>query len=228
MNKINPHFVERFLMRNWFQLAIIALITFSAWKNHDVAPESSTPAHIEEEQVEKQEMSFAFVPKMKGERLNVKPKAGKKVVIIPKSKRTVKRIDGKVQQFLDRFGDVAVTEQMKFQVPASIILANAILLSDLGANGPSAEASNYFMLPCTRSWTGDSMDLGNACYRWYDSAWDSFRDHSEFLEKNLDPKDLNTIEDWAKAIDQIGWTNVKAKDILGTIHKYNLKSFDYN
>lgn len=83
--------------------------------------------------------------------------------------------------FIKRFQRVAIVEQKKFGIPASITIANSLLLSNAGKNRLALEGNNFFSLLVTDDWKGDTLIIEDKIYRKYENAWLSFRDHSFFL-----------------------------------------------
>ncbi|MEZ4988463.1 MAG: glucosaminidase domain-containing protein [Saprospiraceae bacterium] len=87
-----------------------------------------------------------------------------------------------IEAFVQRFQHVAQSEQEKFGIPASIILAHALLQSNAGTLPVASVGYNYFALPCTSDWEDQTQDGSSSeCLRKYNNAWLSFRDHSLFL-----------------------------------------------
>jgi flagellum-specific peptidoglycan hydrolase FlgJ len=94
-------------------------------------------------------------------------------VVIPTSEAALG--DATIKAFVQRFAQVAVNEQKKFGIPASVILGTALLQSHAG-NGPAAkEAFNFFNIPC------DPGSKPN-CLKRYQTAWESFRGFGTYLE----------------------------------------------
>ena len=89
------------------------------------------------------------------------------------------------EEYIAKFKDDAIREMHKSGVPASITLAQGILESGDGNSPLAMYANNHFGIKCHSGWTGESMhiddDEKNECFRKYESAYESFRDHSEFL-----------------------------------------------
>ncbi|TNE50764.1 MAG: hypothetical protein EP344_17095 [Bacteroidetes bacterium] len=83
--------------------------------------------------------------------------------------------------FLQRFGRVAVAEQEKFGIPASVLLACAYVNSFAGQRACAVEANNYLALRCAASWDGPTAVCSGACFRKYNSAWESIRDFNFYL-----------------------------------------------
>lgn len=89
------------------------------------------------------------------------------------------------QGYIAKYKDWAIEEMERTGIPASITLAQGILESDCGNSDLAVEANNHFGIKCHSSWTGDTKykddDRSQECFRSYPSAFDSFRDHSDFL-----------------------------------------------
>ncbi len=107
--------------------------------------------------------------------------------------------------FLQRFGRVAVGEQQKYGVPASILLACAYVNSFSGQRDWARQYHNYFAMGCASDREGVGEMVGGACIRRYEKAWDSFRDFSRYLSGREDFAALRQScgtdwKAWAKAL----------------------------
>ncbi|NNE29242.1 MAG: hypothetical protein HKN16_06375 [Saprospiraceae bacterium] len=224
MKNLNPRSISQFLRQNWFPTSLIAMFFLAFIRqdvslNFQVSPKSSPMAM--EAPLEKPTFHQMGI----GSFSTILSSAAMKAPV-SRAKPVAKPVPAKFEgSFVERFAGVAKDEQNKFGIPASIILASGILLSEMGTSAIVAEAQNFFMLPCTQKWDGDSMEIDGACFRWYGSAWESFRDHSLFLAKNATPKN-NSLTSWANAIEDLGWTDLKSKHILYVVNKYDLDKFD--
>ena len=89
------------------------------------------------------------------------------------------------ERYIARYASIAVNEMYRSGVPASITLAQGIIESRSGQSALAAEGNNHFGIKCHNSWKGRTMlvddDSKGECFRVYDSAEESFRDHSDFL-----------------------------------------------
>ncbi|MBI4645514.1 MAG: glucosaminidase domain-containing protein [Bacteroidia bacterium] len=89
------------------------------------------------------------------------------------------------EQYIETYKKIAIKEQKRTGIPASITLAQGILESDNGNSILATEANNHFGIKCHSGWTGDSLirddDYKNECFRKYSSASESYKDHSDFL-----------------------------------------------
>jgi flagellum-specific peptidoglycan hydrolase FlgJ len=123
-----------------------------------------------------------------------------------------------IPSFIERVKDMAVLEMQEYGMPASVILAQAILESACGMSPLSAQANNFFGIKCN-GWNGetfthmdDCFDKDGAkipcCFRKYESPFESFRDHSKFLRK---PRYLNlfslknNFEAWCYGLQVAGY-----------------------
>lgn len=119
--------------------------------------------------------------------------------------------------------DVAIGEMLDHKIPASITLAQGILESGSGNSLLAVEGNNHFGIKC-HGWTGEKIykddDAKNECFRKYDSADESFEDHSDFLLKHeryadLFSYDITDYKNWAKGLKKAGYaTNPKYADLL--------------
>ena len=141
------------------------------------------------------------------------------------------------QKYIDRYSALAVEEMLRSGVPASITLAQGILESGSGLSRLATEGNNHFGIKCHKGWTGRSMreddDARNECFRVYDSAAESFRDHSDFLRyrdryKFLFDLDRTDYKGWAYGLKQAGYaTDPKyPSKLIKYIEEYNLYRFD--
>ncbi|MEC5395089.1 glucosaminidase domain-containing protein [Bergeyella sp. RCAD1439] len=141
------------------------------------------------------------------------------------------------EQYIQRFALYAVEEMEKYQIPASITLAQGLLETGGGQSRLAREGNNHFGIKCKEGWTGPTMkhtdDAPNECFRVYTDPKESYEDHSKFLRYrkyyqglfNLDPKDYKA---WAHGLKKAGYaTNPKyAYILIGKIEKHRLYEFD--
>ena len=139
--------------------------------------------------------------------------------------------------YINEFKDQAIREMHSTGIPASITLAQGMLESDYG-NSPLAKyARNHFGIKCHKGWEGPTFiqddDEANECFRKYYSAFDSYRDHSEFLMTrdryaSLFELKHTDYKGWAHGLKQAGYaTNPKYAPLLikiieeNELHKYD-------
>ncbi len=137
-----------------------------------------------------------------------------------------------IKSYIERFSQVAITEQERFQIPASIILANGIFHSFAGQGEVTLKGKNHFGIKCTSDWTGESIKQGGRCYRKYASAWESFRDHSHYLNqgkfKGLKKFEITDYKSWAKGLEklQYGEQLKMSYQLIQLIEQHKLYQFD--
>lgn len=109
------------------------------------------------------------------------------------------------ETFLKRFAKVALSEKKKFGVPASVLLAIAFVNSNSGQSQAVEEANNFFAIPCSDDWEGESAAIGARCFRKYETPWSSWRDFSIYLSSQTWFGNLkkNAGKDWNKWADDL-------------------------
>src|SRR5690606_5237871 len=99
----------------------------------------------------------------------------------PESQRTNSTGRNAGLSYIEQYKDIAIEEMNKYGIPASIKLAQAILESGNGNSYLARSANNHFGIKCGGVWTGKSVkkddDNRNDCFRVYQKAEESFRDH---------------------------------------------------
>ena len=128
------------------------------------------------------------------------------------------------EEYIETYKDDAIREMMKSRVPASITLAQGILESGDGNSPLAVYAKNHFGVKCHAGWTGESMklddDAKDECFRKYESVYESFSDHSDFLVTRsrydfLFELKITDYKGWAKGLKKAGYaTNPKYADLL--------------
>lgn len=141
------------------------------------------------------------------------------------------------EQYIQRFAKYAVEEMEKYQIPASITLAQGILETGGGQSRLAREGNNHFGIKCKENWTGKTMshtdNAPNECFRVYDNPRESYEDHSKFLKfrpfyQKLFTLDMKDYKGWAHGLKKAGYaTNPKyAYILISKIEKHRLYEFD--
>ena len=141
------------------------------------------------------------------------------------------------EQYIGTYKDFAIIEMHRSGVPASITLAQGMLESSYGNSRLATKGNNHFGIKCKGDWTGNTIyaddDAPNECFRAYNSALESYRDHSDFLRANWRYHDLFDLqvtdyEGWAKGLRKAGYATNKAYHsiIINLVEKYKLYEYD--
>jgi flagellum-specific peptidoglycan hydrolase FlgJ len=142
-----------------------------------------------------------------------------------------------VKGYIAQYNGVAMSNMKTYGIPASIILAQGILESGAGQSDLATSANNHFGIKCHNDWMGDKVfkddDSANECFRKYNQASESFKDHAMVLTgknryANLFKLQKGDYKAWAKGLREAGYaTDPKYPEKLITyIETYNLHEYD--
>lgn len=140
------------------------------------------------------------------------------------------------EEYIKTYADLAMQEMARVGIPASITLAQGCLESGNGNSTLAVKGNNHFGIKC-HDWTGRKIyhddDKKNECFRSYRSAYDSYKDHSEFLSTRgryaslfeLNPHDYRG---WAKGLKKAGYAtaNNYAPLLIKIIEENELYKYD--
>ncbi|MCG2616407.1 glucosaminidase domain-containing protein [Terrimonas sp. NA20] len=143
---------------------------------------------------------------------------------------------GIIEEYIEKYKELAIAEMQRTGVPASIKLAQGIHETMAGTSVLVQKSNNHFGIKCKSNWAGESVshddDARGECFRKYPAAEDSYKDHSNFLKNNqryaglfkLDPLDY---EGWANGLKKAGYaTNPKYPVIIiRLIETYKLQDY---
>jgi len=175
-------------------------------------------------------------------RSSKKTVVSREIKTVKESEKEVKKIAApttyreKVQNYIYEYVGIAKNEMVEYGIPASITLAQGILESGAGNGELTRKANNHFGIKC-HDWTGKKVyhddDRSQECFRKYDKASLSFRDHSLFLKNRKRYAKLFTYEQddyksWARGLRAAGYaTDKKYPDkLISIIERYNLDVYD--
>mgnify|MGYP004444852831 FL=1 len=141
------------------------------------------------------------------------------------------------EDYIAMYKDIAILKMKEYKIPASITLAQGILESASGNSMLAIEANNHFGIKCHKDWTGETYlmddDAKDDCFRKYESAEESYKDHSLFLTTRsryalLFDLDITDYKGWAKGLKAAGYaTNPQYPQLLiKKIEDYNLAHYD--
>ncbi len=141
------------------------------------------------------------------------------------------------RNYVKRFAKSAMREMEAYGIPASITLAQGLLETDAGGSRLATESNNHFGIKCRSKCRGctcrnysddDIYDM----FRVFDSAWESYREHSLLLQisrynhlKKLGTKDY---KNWAIGLKKAGYATDKNyhKKLIKIIEELDLHQFD--
>lgn len=241
-----------FLQNHWFKLAVVVIVlTAFAGKNMNVNFQMGTPAqeekpilqeepkavrpllHTPSEPVKKREKFTEDVPPVAQESIISKTGllsvfGGDSAPTLAADAELVIAPEATIVEFVKRFEKVAITEMEKYNIPASITLAQSLLASQAGTSIIANQTNNYFNLECDNGWTEKTATYDGTCMRSYESAWFSFRNHSKHLSegafKALTNLDKTDYQRWAKGLELAGYSKdpLYAEKLIRIIEQYGL------
>ena len=140
------------------------------------------------------------------------------------------------QQYFNQYKDVAIEQMQRYNIPASITLAQGVFESGAGKSELAVRGNNHFGIKCN-GWSGRKVyhddDEDNECFRAYDSAFESYEDHSRFLVispryRQLFQLNKTDYKGWAKGLKAAGYaTNPQyAYKLIEIIQLYKLYQYD--
>ncbi len=143
-----------------------------------------------------------------------------------------------VQDYVATYKDAAIAQMKRLGVPASIILAQGILETESGNSDLVKKSNNHFGIKCKSTWTGMSVshtdDAPDECFRKYNTAEESYADHSNYLYNTSRYASLFKLastdyKGWAYGLKRAGYaTNPRYPEILiSNIEKYNLQQYNF-
>lgn len=152
----------------------------------------------------------------------------------PESKNTTNR--SVYQEYIKTHHQTAIQQQKKHKIPASIILAQALLESGAGQSYLALAGNNHFGIKCAE-WKGLCVykkdDGMRSCFRKYLHVNQSFDDHSRFLVNRPHYKPLFKLKPtdykgWANGLKKYGYATDPqyASKLIKIIEEYKLHQYD--
>jgi LysM repeat protein len=140
------------------------------------------------------------------------------------------------QDYIDQYKDLAIEEMLRYNIPASITLAQGLLESSAGRSELAVKGNNHFGIKC-HDWSGRTVyhddDARQECFRAYSSVIESYEDHSKFLRSGrryafLFMLDKTDYKGWAYGLKSAGYaTNPSYANLLiNIIETYGLHEYD--
>ena len=146
--------------------------------------------------------------------------------------------EGKALAYIEKYAAVAQDEQEKFNIPASITLAQALLESRAGTSKLATTSNNHFGIKCFSKkckkghCANFTDDTHKDFFKKYDRVWASYRDHSHFLSQTPRYQNCfrqgNNYRAWAIELEKAGYATDPnySEALIARIKKFNLDRFD--
>lgn len=139
-----------------------------------------------------------------------------------------------IQAYIAKYSQLALEQEKRYGVPASITLAQGILESAAGKSRLATQGNAHFGIKKSPGWNGAIIkawddDPHISQFRSYRSVQESYEDHSKFLRNNSRYRNLFNISvynyrGWAKGLQDAGYATspTYAKALVGYIDRYQL------
>lgn len=243
-NSTGPNLLA-YLQQHWFKVACVSLVLYIfIQKDFRFSINMNSPNESEYMEMPQNDNLLQTTPKKeifterKSEKKKILDKFQMPSIFGSSTKRNLmvdlERLDDKLKHdYLKRFARVVINERHKYGIPSSIILASGLMQSQAGQRDIAKGGNNHFGLKCTVGWTGESGSYRGECYRHYENAWTSFRDHSTYLTSGKFAQ-LTTLEStdyksWASGLEQLGYNkdiDNLAENLVSIIEEYGLAELD--
>lgn len=143
----------------------------------------------------------------------------------------------KMLAYIENYSELAVHQMVKYRIPASVTLAQAIFESRSGESDLAKKSNNHFGIKCHIEWGGDTVvkhdDTLNECFRKYLKVEDSYTDHSLFLASRaryapLFELPLNDYKAWCIGLKTSGYATYAgySEDLIDIIERAKLYELD--
>lgn len=140
-------------------------------------------------------------------------------------------------EYIETYSVEAVQQMVEFQIPASVIIAQAILESRSGSSDLAMRSNNHFGIKCHIEWGGDTIrqddDTLSECFRRYSSIQDSYTDHSMFLVSRPRYAELFNLpvtdyKGWCRGLKACGYATFPdyAEVLISIIENFKLYELD--
>ena len=140
------------------------------------------------------------------------------------------------EKYIKTYSALAIEQQKKYKIPASITLAQGLLESGAGQSDLARRSNNHFGIKCHSDWRGGRVyhddDLRGECFRKYNRVEDSYEDHSKFLKRSrydrLFQLKITDYKGWARGLQKCGYATDRAyaNKLIKVIEDYELYRYD--
>ena len=158
------------------------------------------------------------------------------IMMLVSSLANAQTLNKTYRNYIEKYSQLAVKQQMEHGIPASIILAQGLLESSAGESWLALNSNNHFGIKCA-DWQGKKIykddDKKDECFRQYNSVIDSYEDHSLFIKNrswygSLFELSKTDYEGWAHGLKKAGYATDPsyAYKLISIIENYNLHQYD--
>ena len=140
------------------------------------------------------------------------------------------------EKYIKTYSALAIEQQKKYKIPASITLAQGLLESGAGQSDLARRSNNHFGIKCHSDWRGGRVyhddDLRGECFRKYKRVEDSYEDHSKFLKRSrydrLFQLKITDYKGWARGLQKCDYATDRAyaNKLIKVIEDYELYRYD--
>jgi hypothetical protein len=122
------------------------------------------------------------------------------------------------EAFVRQFAPVAIAEMRQYGVPASLLLAQALLASNAGETSAAKETNNFFLRACSetdcagihQALAVEHLETSYLEVEVYPNLWGSFRDQSLYFRENAPYYELIKtgnvdLKHWTSLLDAAGY-----------------------
>ncbi len=236
--------IKNWLNQNWFKLAFLGVCGFFALKkdlnlNINLGTGNQPLAAAT---IPSQPMARTTSLSVSDNFLGTSSKTTFTTPIAPaKPKRKPIAMTPKVKKqlaYVKRFANVAQEEMRKFNIPASITLAQGLIETNAGQSSLATKNNNHFGIKCFSKsckkghCANFSDDSHKDFFRKYASSWESFRAHSKLLTykryKHLTKLPMSDYKGWAVGLKKAGYATDKNyhNKLIRLIEDLHLDEYD--
>lgn len=142
-----------------------------------------------------------------------------------------------IVNYIKTYAELAIDEMQRTGFPASIKIAQGIIETSAGRGELVGRSNNHFGLKCKSNWTGGKVyhddDEQGECFRQYEDAATSFKDHSDYVKSQPRYAALFTYDPddhiaWAWGLKNAGYaTNpIYAQTLIKYVEAYGLNELN--
>jgi len=144
-----------------------------------------------------------------------------------------------ILSYVQKHHKTAIHEMKRSGIPASILLAQAIIISEQGLATIAGENNNHFATTCGKGWRGEATfqkqedTVVESCFRAYPDAASSYSDYTTLMMEDISCRDLFQLsyydyQSWAHGLEKCMEAPDKAyaAKLIKLIKKYDLSKYD--